>query len=267
MAEQRRIILQGNEPARLAATELEPAAVYILRQHYHRQVRLDEPAPETGGQWQLAAGDWAGLIPVSEQLLLELRPELAPAKPWHEIAGLESTRLTPDERAVVVTSWLRLYNELAAWLARKVLLRARHGLHRGYVQQSDRLPYVRGQLDMREVLRRPWSPGLESHFEEYTTDIGDNQILAWTLRLIARSDLCDDQSRILVGRAFRSLQRSVSVQPIKPQECTGRSYSRLNQDYRPLHQLCHFFLEHTGSGHMMGERAMVPFLLEVARER
>jgi 5-methylcytosine-specific restriction enzyme subunit McrC len=260
-------MVHGHEPARLELTELDPTAVAVLRKHYNQQVRLDEPGPASGGQWQLAARGWAGLIPLSEALLLELRPELVAASPWHKIAGVERSQLPQDEKPIIATSWLDLYNELATWLAQKVVERARRGLHRGYVQQSDRFPYIRGQVEIREVLQRPWQASLESHYEEHTPDIGDNQILAWTLRVIARSGLCHDQNVVLVGRAFRSLQRAVSVQPIKPQECTGRSYGRLNQDYRLLHLLCRFFLEHTGSGHMIGERAMVPFLLEMARGR
>ncbi|MCB0211631.1 MAG: restriction endonuclease, partial [Anaerolineae bacterium] len=42
-------------------------------------------------------------------------------------------------------------------------------------------------------------------------------------------------------------------------------YHRLNEDYRPLHALCRFFLEQTGPLHALGDRQMLPFLVDMAR--
>jgi 5-methylcytosine-specific restriction enzyme subunit McrC len=44
----------------------------------------------------------------------------------------------------------------------------------------------------------------------------------------------------------------------------GRPYDRLNHDYRPMHALAAFFLEHTGPTHRRGDARMVPFLLNMA---
>ncbi len=35
--------------------------------------------------------------------------------------------------------------------------------------------------------------------------------------------------------------------------------------YRPMHALCRFFLEHSGPSHEMGDRTMLPFLVNMAR--
>jgi 5-methylcytosine-specific restriction enzyme subunit McrC len=48
------------------------------------------------------------------------------------------------------------------------------------------------------------------------------------------------------------------------QACVGRSYHRLNEDYRPLHALCRFFLDQSGPSHALGERSMLPFLVDMA---
>jgi 5-methylcytosine-specific restriction enzyme subunit McrC len=256
-----RIILRAHKPVRLGQDELGTTAVTLLRQHYAEQVRVYDPSPQTGNQWQLAAQGWAGLVPVTQALLLELRPELAPANPWHLVADLYGVEPDLEKELEVTTSWLDFYNRLAALLARKVLERARRGLHRGYVEQSDHFPYIRGQVDIRQLLQRPWQVRLESHYEEHTPDIADNQILAWTLRLVAHSGLCDERSLPPVGRAYRALQRVVTLRSFTAQESAGYSYSRLNQDYRPLHLLCRFFLEHTGPARQLGERAVAAFLV------
>lgn len=45
----------------------------------------------------------------------------------------------------------------------------------------------------------------------------------------------------------------------------GRQYNRLNEDYRPLHALCRFFLEQSGASHEIGDRTTLPFLVDMAR--
>src|SRR4051794_21290471 len=45
----------------------------------------------------------------------------------------------------------------------------------------------------------------------------------------------------------------------------GRHYTRLNQDYAPLHALCAFFLDQSGPGHTVGDHTMIPFLVDMAR--
>jgi 5-methylcytosine-specific restriction enzyme subunit McrC len=68
-----------------------------------------------------------------------------------------------------------------------------------------------------------------------------------------------------VRRAYRTLRGAVSVLPFSSQDCLGRVYNRLNQDYHPLHALCRFFLEHTGPSHEAGDRTVLPFLVNMAR--
>jgi 5-methylcytosine-specific restriction enzyme subunit McrC len=36
-------------------------------------------------------------------------------------------------------------------------------------------------------------------------------------------------------------------------------------DYKPMHALCRFFLENSGPTHKIGERSMLPFLLDMSR--
>jgi 5-methylcytosine-specific restriction enzyme subunit McrC len=47
--------------------------------------------------------------------------------------------------------------------------------------------------------------------------------------------------------------------------CRQRVYTRLNQEYAPLHALCAFFLDQSGPGHTAGSETMIPFLVDMAR--
>ena len=154
---------------------------------------------------------------------------------------------------------------MANILARRVLDRGRRGFYRAYLGQTEQLPYVRGQLDVRQAIQAPAQIKLKCHYEEHTADIEENQILAWTLFRIARSGMCTERVLPTVRRAYRSLQGLVTLTPHPAKAYLGRLYNRLNDDYQPLHALCRFFLEQSGPSHQVGERTMLPFLVNMAR--
>jgi 5-methylcytosine-specific restriction enzyme subunit McrC len=169
------------------------------------------------------------------------------------------------ERLVGCQSLAEFYERLANILARRVLDRGRQGFYRAYLGQTEQLPYVRGQLDVRQLIQSPTQIKLKCHYQEHTADIEENQILAWTLFRIARSGMCTERVLPTVRRAYRSLQGLVTLTPHPPKACLGCWYNRLNDDYRPLHALCRFFLEQSGPSHQVGDRMMLPFLVNMAR--
>jgi hypothetical protein len=73
------------------------------------------------------------------------------------------------------------------------------------------------------------------------------------------------------GRGFEPrrspsyLQGAVRTYPVGPESCDGRTYNRLNADYEPMHALCRFFLSNSGPTHERGDRAMLPFLVNMSR--
>jgi 5-methylcytosine-specific restriction enzyme subunit McrC len=114
------------------------------------------------------------------------------------------------------------------------------------------------------MMQRPWKVNRQCSFEEHTADIDDNGILAWTLLRIAKSGMCSVRVLPTIRRAYHSLQSFVATQPYRPEDCSNRSYSRLNEDYKPMHMLSRFFLDNAGPTHMIGDRQMIPFLVNVA---
>ena len=79
-------------------------------------------------------------------------------------------------------------------LAEGVIGRGRKGFYRAYVDRNGELPYLSGRININHLARRPWSVRRECAFQEHTPDVNVNQVLAWTLFLIARTGLCSGYS-------------------------------------------------------------------------
>ena len=266
MSQRRTIDLIEYQPRRLARTELAETAGELLWRRYQAQVGVDFPSPKSDGQWQLTALGWAGYIPLSPELGLSLQPKVPLTNLFRMLEyayGLQSFRFLPE--LVTCRSLPEFYEYVARILAGKILERGRKGFYRAYLPQAERLPYIRGRLDVPGLARSPEQVRPVCRYQERTIDIEDNRILSWTLWSIMQSGLCSERALPLIRRAYRALQGLVTLTPCTAQACTGRVYNRLNEDYRPLHALCRFFLEHTGPGHTSGNRTMLPFLVNMAR--
>jgi 5-methylcytosine-specific restriction enzyme subunit McrC len=237
-----------------------------LWRNYGSQVAVEFPSPKTHHQWELTAQGWVGYIPLTPELGFSLQPKVSLGNLFRMLEyayRLKSFEFLDD--LVGCQSLEEFYERLANVLAKRVLDRARKGFYRAYLPESEHLPYVRGRVDIRRMMQRPWSAKLRCHYEEHTPDVEENQILAWTLNRIARSHMCSKRVQPTIRRAYRSLRGLASLQPFSPQDCVGRLYNRLNDDYHPMHALCRFFLEHSGPTHEMGDRTVLPFLVNMAR--
>lgn len=238
----------------------------VLWRNYGDQVAVDFPSPKTNGQWRLTAQGWVGYIPLTPELGLSLQPKVELGNIFRMLEyayRLRSFRLL--DSLIDCHSLEEFYERLANVLARRVLDRGRKGFYRTYLAETERLPYVRGRLNLRQAIQAPWDVKLQCHYEEHTSDIEENQILAWTLWRIARSGMCTERVLPTVRRAYRALQGLATLTPYTPQACVGRLYNRLNDDYQPLHALCRFFLEHSGPSHEIGDHTMLPFLVNMER--
>ncbi|MFW6070462.1 MAG: McrC family protein [bacterium] len=263
------ISLTEYEPRRLPADALEEDVGRLLWQQYDRELgvlHVAFPSPRTGRQWELTSRGWVGHIPLGRGRRLALQPR-APLdnvlrmlalvydlQSFHLLDGLVGSETLSD-----------VYERLAALLARRVLVRARQGFYSAYEERTATLPYVRGRLEPVAPRANGAQPQVRCRFDEATTDVVDNQILAWTLRCIAHSGLCANGAQALVRRAAHSLDGVARALPVSAEACARRRYHRLNEDYRPLHALCRFFLEQSGPNHRQGDRDMLPFLVNMPR--
>lgn len=250
---------------RVPEVSILPTEGLRLRDGFASQLTIEPPTEWNGRTWLLRSNGYVGYIPVSERLAIRLSPKV----PLQTLFGMFewAYRLDPGWLAGLYDAHAleEFYERLAMILARRTLDRGRRGFHHRYVPRSERLACLRGSINVREHLRRPWAATLLCDFEEHSADIPENQLLCWTLLTIARGGLCSERVAPSVRRAFHALQGTASIVPFQANDCVGRHYDRLCEDYRPLHALCRFFLEHAGAAHTAGNHRMLPFLVDMGR--
>lgn len=236
-----------------------------LWQFYGDKLAVDFPSPKTNQSWQITSLGWVGHITLPDNYQISIKPKIELGNLWRMWAYAYNLRSFHWlDGLVEVESLTEFYEELAHVLALKVLHRGRQGFYRAYLTQTERLPFVRGQLQWRQTWSQPDATLLCRH-DVHTADIPDNQILAYTLGQIIRSRRCAEPVNTAVTQAYRLLQSITTPQTFQPQACINRTYTRLNDDYQPLHALCRFFLEHTSPGLTAGDHPMLPFLVNMAR--
>ncbi|NMG06089.1 restriction endonuclease [Brasilonema sp. UFV-L1] len=253
-------------PKLLGRLRLPDAVGEMLWRDYDTQVSVDFPSPKTGDRWRLTPQGWVGHILLTPDFHIALRPKVKLGNILRMLEyayDLKSFRFLSG--LVDCQTLLEFYERLADILARRILNRSRQGFYCAYIPKTEHLPYVRGRIDVRLLVTRPWDTKIQCHYEEHTTDVEENQILAWTLWCIARSGLCTESVMPTVRRAYHLLQGLVTLQPCNSRICVGRQYNRLNEDYRPLHALCRFFLEQTAPSHETGINATLPFLVNMSQ--
>lgn len=238
----------------------------LLYEKYKNQVDLDYPSYKTFHQWKLTAKGWVGYIPLTSDLAVKINPKVPienlfgmleyayNLKSFNFLQGLMNCESVED-----------FYNHLADILAQKIIERCRKGLYRSYVPKIEQLSYVRGKLNIQNIIKKPWNVKLQCEYKEHTADIIDNQILFWTLFHIGHSGCCSDKVSQIVRKAYHAMEGMVSLQPCTSEDCIKRNYQRLNNDYYTLHQLCRFFLDNTSPSHERGKNTTLPFLVNMAR--
>ncbi len=229
-----------------------------------KKLLVSFPSPKTNDHWQLTAQGWVGQIQVPRQLTLTITPKVPIARLfqlWEMAYDLRLADLA--EGLTTADSIPEFSNLLAHVLAQRVIRRGRQGFQQAYLRQTAVLPYVRGKVLPRQPAAGP-TVQLACQHDVHTSDIPDNQIVAYTLHQIARSGQCSPETQTAVRRAFHLLQPLVTLRPFQPEDCLNRTYNRLNQDYATLHALCRFFLEHSGPLLADGSHQMMPFLINMA---
>ena len=264
---QKVIELHEYDPKEVPREELPLEAAELLRQRYQDKIKVETTSFLPGSNWRLTSQGYVGYIPLTPEIGIRLLPKRGISisnlfgmleyayslKSFQLLDGLIECNCIED-----------LYDRLAKILARRVLDRGRRGFYHAYQSKSDNLAYLRGRIDLKHCCLRPWEVRPYCHFEEHTSDVEENRIIAWTLFQILQSGVCKDQSLPFVRQAYHTLQSFTTLAPFDVRSCMGRVYSRLNQDYEPIHALCRFFLENRGPGHEVGDRKMIPFVVDMA---
>lgn len=250
----------------LSRQELPLKTAQLVRDNYSGKISIEPASFQSNANWKVNSEGWVGYIPLTEELGLRLSPKegitISNIFRMLEYAyDLNSFQL--QDGLIDLKTVEDLYERLAHILAERVLERGRKGYYRAYQSQSARLSSIRGRIDLKRACSAPWQALPFCHFEEHTADVEENRILAWTLFQILRSGICSNRTLPIIRQAYHRLAQSARIEPFLPCDCVKRFYSRLNQDYEPMHALCRFFLESQGPGHEAGDRKMIPFLVNM----
>jgi len=243
--------------------ELSQADGLALWQEFRGAVEVGFPSPVTDDEWQLTAKGYVGQIPIGETSAIRITPRVPVANIFRMWEVAYQVKFHWLDDAMMVSSLEEFYSELARHLGEGVLRRERQGLNKSYVERTDLLPFVRGRVDLREAIAKPWQTGLVCEFDEHTADIEDNQLLMSALRVAGQTAACNERARTVVRSAYWKLQRTITLQRFPADACLNRHYDRLNADYEPLHFLCHFVLDHAGPTHLTGSRSLRSFLVSM----
>lgn len=259
------IVLKEFITQKIPAAKIPKELGFRLWQEFGTKISINEPSFKNDEQWEITSQGWVGYIPFSEELSFYLQPKVPLQNlfgMWEYAYRLKSFEFFPG--LFQSESLQQFYEQLANILAKRILDRGRKGYYRAYISRSEELSFLRGKLNINQLITNPWNPHPHCDFQENTADVEENQILAWTLFVILRSGICSEHVLPTIRNCYRNIGHIVSLQPFNPKDCLGRLYNRLNQDYMPLHSLCRFFLENIGPSYEIGDHTMLPFLVDMA---
>lgn len=257
----RMITLQEAKQTTIRREDLSADLARIIREEHSKKVDI-LPDWDLNG-WMLTPRDYVGFIPLTADVALNILPKVGLSNLFRMLEVAYDIPFTTDDGTIHANSFNEFYERLALIFARRVLARGRKGFYREYLAQEDSFGFVREQINLPNMLRRPWRASIDCRYHEHTADISDNQILSWTFERVLRSGLCSDAGAQLIRRAYREIGQHALAQPFRPTDCLHRKYNRLNLDYQGLHALAFFFLEHTGPDYHAGDHMMLPFLVDM----
>lgn len=254
------IELQEYETARRPKCWLEEDTALTFLRRFEKHVVLEFPTPANNHQWVFRAAGTVGYFPLDAARGVRVLPKVAIKNVLGMLTRAYDLSIDIVDEGDNVGSLDDLFHYLAGYLARLVMRRVKRGLAKAYQEQSDDLPYVRGRIDVPTQLRRPVAVRFACDYQEHTADIHDNQVLRWTLLYLSRTDV-HEPAKGQVRLAQHALASIVSAVPVHASEAVAPYYDRLRQDYRPMHALCHFFLDHLTPTLGRGKHESVPLLI------
>jgi 5-methylcytosine-specific restriction enzyme subunit McrC len=174
-------------------------------------------------------------------------------------------RLFRDEQVKYATERL-LFEPLVELFNELVNARARRGLVQDYIRREENLGVFRGALNVNAHLQHNLGRENRIHcrFFEQTVDIPDNRLVKATLHHLLQFD---GWTRRTAQSLVRNLHQfdAVTLERSRPETSPNGHYHRLNDDYRPIHELCRIFLTCSSISEGVGDFGFRGFLLDMNR--
>jgi len=225
--------------------------------------RITVSRPISGEGYILNSGPNVGVVVLPSGLRINCEPKV-PISNLMYMLGV-ANRL-PDLERQERAGFERieqLFDLIAAYFAGLVEHRLRTGLFRNYIELSDNLPYVRGQILFREDMLRNsiLRHRVFCEFSEFTADVPENQVIRQVCRLLSgacRADSLRGRFRQLDSRLGEIETGSFSSSKVK-----GFKYNRFNMDYETMHILCALFIEQSSLSQREGSFQSGTFLINM----
>ncbi|NNG20981.1 restriction endonuclease [Naumannella sp. ID2617S] len=234
--------------------------------HALRQRGIVDVTPtEHSGRWELRARRWVGVITVShlgERWQLTIQPKL----PIDRIAFLLGYARNPHfwtTERVQIESASGLPEALARAFGRVATECLAQGVLMGYRTVDESLQVLRGRVREADQVRRRWGLGLplEVHYDDFTVDIAENQILLAATLALLRTAAVSATHRPALHR-LRLLLADVTPLPRGRPRPAWRS-SRLNTGYGPALALAELVLDCQSFHHRHGDVEMTGFMVDM----
>lgn len=215
---------------------------------------------------QINAGSMIGHFKLPSGRTVVVTPKIDTASVIRMLAYVYSNdhrRLLRDELVRFAHDDL-LFEPLVELFNSLVSARARRGLVQDYVRREENLARFKGALNVRAHLQENAGRDNRAHccFYEQTVDVPDNRLVKTAIfRLVQVGGWTEATAQSLV----RNLHQfdAVSVERASQPLNGNVHYHRLNDDYRPIHELCRLFLTCTSISEEVGEFAFRGFLLDM----
>lgn len=218
-----------------------------------------------GQAWRVTAAHVVGAVRVGD-LVVRVRPKIGSLQVLRLLArahGLRHLRL--DDEPVLLALDPDLTAVLAVLFAEEAKRALALGPLRGYREEQQSLPVLRGRLRLRdqELRRFGLLTPLEVTLDEWSTDTDDNRRIRAACRRLLALPGVPDQARVLLLRVDRLLADVVPPPPGMP--LAPWSATRLNTRLHQLLRLADLVLSDRTVEHRSGENQAQGFVVRMEK--
>lgn len=250
-------VIELEEYKTSSPVQLDQADLAVLAALPYERVQV---SPTTMGWFTIRATSWVGAL-VLPSVTIRIRPKVDDLTNFLGMLAAGSG-LPNWSAAAVGYAEDDLVEGIAELTLRTIDEATRRGLLHGYKTCQDRLPVLRGRLQVSVLASRPWDVWpAPCEYDEFTADIAENRVLLACVRLIRRW-AAGPAARRLAGEIMSRLGE-VSEPEAPLVEADLIQESPLNEHYRPALAFARIILEGHGVSHNTGAAAGHAFLLDM----
>lgn len=218
-----------------------------------------------GSGYILNSRQFVGLLTLPSGRQLECRPKVPAPNLFHMLAVAYDLPEPFLDAPAEVHSVDHVLTVVASRFTTMIEERIDRGLYRAYVEEEGNLTTVRGRIVIAEDIRHNSILRHRTYcrYTEYSWDVPENRVVRQVVRLLAGLGLPPKLRHRL--RTLDSVMEEVTPGQYVAGDLNRFVYNRLNDDYRPIHRLCRFFLEAMSPSDRSGPFNFQGFLLDMNR--